>query len=93
MGMEQSLNDTSDRLTALENTYQKLTTDHKKLQEKCTDLENRSRRQNIKILNISEGMELNKPTDFVAKFLPKVLGEENFGNPIIADRAHRSLAP
>lgn len=44
MGIEQSLNDTSDRLTALENTCQKLTADQKKLQEKCTDLENRSRR-------------------------------------------------
>lgn len=92
-GMEQSLNDTSDRLTALESTCQKLTADQKKLQEKCADLENRSRRQNIKILNIPEGAELNKPTDFVARFLPKVLGEENFDGPITVDRAHRSLAP
>lgn len=92
-GMEQSLSDTSDRLMALENSCQSLAADHKKLQEKCIDLENRSRRQNIRILNIPEGSENNTPTAFVAKFLSKVLGEENFDGPILIDRAHRSLAP
>uniref|UniRef100_A0A9J7ZHS7 L1 transposable element RRM domain-containing protein n=1 Tax=Cyprinus carpio carpio TaxID=630221 RepID=A0A9J7ZHS7_CYPCA len=93
MGMEQSLSDTSDRLMALENSCQSLAADHKKLQEKCIDLENRGRRQNIRILNIPEGSENNTPTAFVAKFLSKVLGEENFDGPILIDRAHRSLAP
>lgn len=92
-GMEQSLSDTSDRLTALENSCQSLAADHKKLQKKCIDLENRSRHQNIRILNIPEGSENNTPIAFVAKFLSKVLGEENFDGPILVDRAHRSLAP
>uniref|UniRef100_A0AAV2JIS7 L1 transposable element RRM domain-containing protein n=1 Tax=Knipowitschia caucasica TaxID=637954 RepID=A0AAV2JIS7_KNICA len=91
--MEQSLSDTSDRLTALENSYQTLAADQKKLKEKCIDLENRSRRQNIRILNVPEGAENNMPTIFIAKFLSKVLGEENFDGPILVDRAHRSLAP
>lgn len=93
MGMEQSLNDATDRLTALEKAHQSLTADHKKLQEKCIDLENRSRRQNIRIIGIPETAENNKPTDFVAKFLSKILGEDNFDGPILVDRAHRSLAP
>lgn len=90
-GMEQSLSDTTDRLTALENSCQFLAADQ--LQEKCIDLENRSRRQNIRILNIPEGSENNTPTAFMAKFLSKVLGEENFDGPILVDRAHGSLAP
>lgn len=92
-GMEQSLNDTCDRLTTLEKSYQSLAAEHKKLQDKCTDLENRSRRQNIRLIGIPEGAEANKPTDFVAKFLIEVLGDENFDGPILIDRAHRSLAP
>uniref|UniRef100_A0AAV2LE10 Uncharacterized protein n=1 Tax=Knipowitschia caucasica TaxID=637954 RepID=A0AAV2LE10_KNICA len=91
--MEQSLSDTSDRLTALENSYQTLAADQKKLEEKCIDLENRSRRQNIRILNIPERAENNMPTIFIATFLSKVLGEENFDGPILVDCAHRSLAP
>lgn len=91
--MEQSLSDTCDRVTALENSYKTLAAEHKKLQEKNIDLENRSRRQNIRIIGIPEGSEANKPTDFVAKFLIKTLGEENFDGSILIDRAHRSLAP
>lgn len=91
--MEQSLSDNCDRVTSLENSYQTLAAEHKKLQEKCIDLENRSRRQNIRIIGIPEGIEANKPTEFLSKFLTKVLGEENFDGPILIDRAHRSLAP
>lgn len=91
--MEKSLSDTTDRLTTLEKSYRSLKADHKKLQEKCTDLEDRSRRQNIRIVGVAEGAESNIITDFAAKFLARVLGADNFDSPIVIDRAHRSLIP
>uniref|UniRef100_A0AAV2LHK2 L1 transposable element RRM domain-containing protein n=1 Tax=Knipowitschia caucasica TaxID=637954 RepID=A0AAV2LHK2_KNICA len=89
--MKQSLSDTSDRLTALENSYQTLAADQKKLEEKCIDLENRSRRQNIRILNIPEGAENNMPTIFIAKFLSKVL-EVSLQNHVLASDPRPMIA-
>ncbi|KAJ0008649.1 hypothetical protein NQD34_016064 [Periophthalmus magnuspinnatus] len=80
---EESLNDQSDRLVVLENLYQSLVNDHKKLKEKCTDLENRSRRQNIQIVGVEEGAEANNTVSFMAKFLMEMLGEENFDRAIV----------
>lgn len=91
--MEKSLCDTSDRIMQLEKTAETLSNDYKKLQEKCMDLENRSRRQNLRIIGISEGIEAGNPSRFMAEFFTEVFGEENFDSPIIIDRAHRTLAP
>uniref|UniRef100_A0A3P9J4Q2 L1 transposable element RRM domain-containing protein n=1 Tax=Oryzias latipes TaxID=8090 RepID=A0A3P9J4Q2_ORYLA len=91
--MEKSLNDMSDRVVAFEKSYQVLVDDNKRLADKCSDLENRSRRQNIRIVGIGEGIEANDTNKFVARFLGEVLGEENFNRAILIDKAHRSLAP
>lgn len=57
------------------------------------DLENRSRRQNLRVVGISEDKEAGNPSRFVAEFFTEVLGETHFESPIIIDRAHRTLAP
>ncbi|ROL49315.1 hypothetical protein DPX16_15641 [Anabarilius grahami] len=45
--------------------------------EKCTDQESRSRRQNLRILNIKEGEETeSKATDFIAHLLKNALSLE-----------------
>ncbi|KAK7878437.1 hypothetical protein WMY93_034320, partial [Mugilogobius chulae] len=91
--MEKSLSDMSDRVVALEKSQQALISDNKRLTEKCVDLENRSRRQNIRIVGVAEGAEANNANNFVARFLVEVLGGENFDRAIVIDKAHRSLAP
>lgn len=91
--MEKSLCDASDRIMQLEKTTETLSNDYKKLQEKCMDIENRSRRQNLRIIGIPEGTEAGNPSRFMAEFFSEVLGEDNFDSPIIIDRAHRTLAP
>uniref|UniRef100_A0A8C5GJL6 L1 transposable element RRM domain-containing protein n=1 Tax=Gouania willdenowi TaxID=441366 RepID=A0A8C5GJL6_GOUWI len=88
-----ALSDVTDRLVILEKNHDMLTKDHKKLQEKCTDLENRSRRQNLRVVGIAEGIEAGNPSRFVAEFFPDVLGAGSFDTPLLIDRAHRSLAP
>ncbi|KAJ8348917.1 hypothetical protein SKAU_G00275060 [Synaphobranchus kaupii] len=60
------------------------------LKLKVDDLEGRSRRNNIKIVGIPEREEGNKPAEFIAALIPKLLGEDNFQSVII-DRAHRTL--
>ncbi|ROI15273.1 LINE-1 retrotransposable element ORF1 protein [Anabarilius grahami] len=53
----------------------------------------RSRRHNIKIVGIQEDEEEGKPTEFVSRLIPQLLGEEHFPHPVKVDRAHRSLQP
>lgn len=92
--MEKSLNDTMDRVAALENSRETLAKECKKIHEKCTDLENRSRRQNLRFIGIMEGVEAGNPTRFVTELLSELFGVDSLGDsPIIIDRAHRSLAP
>uniref|UniRef100_A0AAV2KWB7 Uncharacterized protein n=1 Tax=Knipowitschia caucasica TaxID=637954 RepID=A0AAV2KWB7_KNICA len=55
--IEQTLNDYSDRLTMLERAHGSLEKEYKKVSEKCMDLENRSRRQNLRIIGLKEGAE------------------------------------
>ncbi len=90
--MERSLCDAFDRITAVEKAHKTLNKDCNKLQEKCMDLENRSRRQSLCIVGINKDMEVGNLSCFVVEFFTEVLGEENFESPIIIDRGHRTLA-
>lgn len=63
------------------------------LHDKVQDLEACSRRHHIKIVGIKEGEEGGKPTEFVSKLIPKLLGAEHLSHPIKVDWAHRSLQP
>lgn len=42
-----------------------------KLQRKCNDLEDRSRRNNVRLVNLPSGMEGDDPVGFLQKMLPK----------------------
>lgn len=59
------------------------------VKDKMDELENRSRRSNIRILNIPEQAEGQDAVGFLAKTIPQILGAENFSSPIILERAHR----
>ncbi|KAI4905537.1 hypothetical protein NFI96_005441 [Prochilodus magdalenae] len=58
------------------------------LEEKTDDLENRSRRSNVKIVNISEKAEGNDAFGYVERLLPQLFGEEHFPAPVVIERAH-----
>uniref|UniRef100_A0A3B4T4C2 L1 transposable element RRM domain-containing protein n=1 Tax=Seriola dumerili TaxID=41447 RepID=A0A3B4T4C2_SERDU len=57
--------------------------------EKTDNLENRSRRSNIRILNVPEQAEGRDAAGFLEKFIPEILGNDNFTSPITLERAHR----
>lgn len=59
------------------------------LTNKLDDLENRSRRSNLRIVNVPEKTEGNDAIAFLEKWLPEVLGPATFPSPPLIERAHR----
>lgn len=62
------------------------------LQQKLTDLESRSRRNNIRIFGVAEGEEGNSVLQFVEKFIKSELPASQ-DLDLKIQRAHRTLAP
>lgn len=81
------------RIATLEATCGGLQEANSTLRAKLNDLEGRSRRLNIRIVGVKEGEEGGRPTEFVSKLVPELLGQANFTKPVKIDRAHRSLRP
>ncbi|KAL1276308.1 hypothetical protein QQF64_035931 [Cirrhinus molitorella] len=70
-----------ERLVAAESIINSLKAQNSLLMERLDDLENRSRRSNLRILNIPEGSEDGKdPTIFVSEMLAEIMPEV-FANP------------
>ncbi|KAJ8383485.1 hypothetical protein AAFF_G00220020 [Aldrovandia affinis] len=90
--LETSQNEVTDRLAELEAQCASLAADNVMLKAAVDDQENRSRRQNIRVIGIPEGEEGTNPTDFMGSFLKEVLGKETFADQPVIDRAHRTLA-
>lgn len=77
----------------METSVAELRKENKTLWARLSDLEGRSRRNNIRIVGIPEGEEKGRPTEFVSNLIPKLLGDDNFTKPVIIDRAHRIQQP
>uniref|UniRef100_H2ZTJ7 L1 transposable element RRM domain-containing protein n=1 Tax=Latimeria chalumnae TaxID=7897 RepID=H2ZTJ7_LATCH len=60
--------------------------------ERIEDLENRSRRNNLRIMGFPEGVEDGNPVKFLQEVLPELLDLEE-GQILEIERAHRTLAP
>lgn len=85
--------DHEQHINAMETSVTELQQENKKLRAKLSDLEGRSRRNNIRILGVPEGEEKGRPTEFVSNLIPRLLGDDNFTKPVVIDRAHRTLQP
>lgn len=59
------------------------------LTHKVDDLENRSRRSNLRLVNLPEKAEGSDAIAFLEKWLPEALGPTEFPSPPIIERAHR----
>lgn len=90
--LELATEDLSQRVADLESTCAALREDNNQLKNKVTDLESRSRRQNIRVLGLPEDTESGRPTHFFSNLLCELLGKEILQSPPELDRAHRSLA-
>lgn len=60
----------------------------KTLEDKAMDLETRSRRNNVRLINLAESTEGRDPCKFLEKWLPEVL-DITLQNPVLIEKAHR----
>uniref|UniRef100_A0A3P9CPF9 L1 transposable element RRM domain-containing protein n=1 Tax=Maylandia zebra TaxID=106582 RepID=A0A3P9CPF9_9CICH len=87
-GMEQSLSTCTDDIVHLQAKVDAMSKELAKLENKCEDLESRSRRNNIRIVGVPEENVLSATDVSVLLMEAFQLGKE----PLV-DRAHRTLAP
>lgn len=80
--------DNCSQLSELDTTMNFLKAQVKLLSDKCEDLEGRSRRNNIHLIGVPEGLEGPRPTNFVAELLRDTLKLDE--TPLL-DRAHHAL--
>lgn len=99
-GNNKRLDEAEGRVSTLEDmlgtTENKLREVEKKLQiltEKADDMENRTRRDNIRVIGLKEGVEGEQPVAFFQRWLPKILNLDTKRGIIKIDRAHRGLGP
>uniref|UniRef100_A0AAV2MDU3 Uncharacterized protein n=1 Tax=Knipowitschia caucasica TaxID=637954 RepID=A0AAV2MDU3_KNICA len=71
-----------EKLTQAEGTIKSLEARNKILFERVDDLENRSRRSNLQIINIPEGSERGRdPVEFMSELLKECMGPDVFPRP------------
>lgn len=99
-GNSKRLDEAEGRVSTLEDmlatTKNKLREVDKKIQtltEKADDMENRTRRDNIRVVSLKEGAEGEQPVAFFESWLPKILNLDTKRGIIKIDRAHRGLGP
>lgn len=89
--LESNANAVDERMLTLEATCAALSDSNAKLLAKVTDLESRSRRNNIRIIGLPEAMEGPRPSTFFSQLLFDTLGKDVLSSPPEIDRAHRAL--
>uniref|UniRef100_A0A3B1IE24 L1 transposable element RRM domain-containing protein n=1 Tax=Astyanax mexicanus TaxID=7994 RepID=A0A3B1IE24_ASTMX len=87
--IEHALTECSDDITEMKTTIECLTATVAKLENKCEDLESRSRRNNVRIVGVPEGPD-TCTTAAVAALLKEAFGLVK--EPLL-DRSHRTLQP
>uniref|UniRef100_H2ZZC0 L1 transposable element RRM domain-containing protein n=1 Tax=Latimeria chalumnae TaxID=7897 RepID=H2ZZC0_LATCH len=97
--MGNRLSTAEDRISTAEDQIQQLESGMRDLGKKLeaaltkvNDLENRSHRNNIRIVGFPENVEEGSPMSFLSKKIPELLGLES-GMNLDIERAHRTLAP
>lgn len=81
------------RLAEVEACCERLQADNTKVKSRLTEMEGRSRRNNVRLIGLPEGIEGPQPSGFFSQLLQDVFGPDTFPSPAELDRAHRSLAP
>ena len=88
--LERAAVDTDVRLSELERNQQQIMEENDYLRMKITQLENHSRKFNIRILDLPLGVEAGNPTAFTTKLLKDLFGEETVGTGPLLSVAHRT---
>lgn len=86
--MERCLSSCTDDIVTLQREVERLKAQSESLQDKCEDLEARSRRNNIRIVGVPESRDSS--TGAISALLQRALG---LAEAPVLDRCHRSLLP
>lgn len=92
VSLESAASTQDQRIQALEDRCAALAESNRKLIAKMSDLEGRSRRNNIRIVGLPECIEGPRPTKFFSELLVELLGNQVLQSHPELDHAHRSLA-
>ena len=93
MGLvEERIGETEEWNTEAQDFITTLIEQQSKLQEKLTDLEGRSRRNNIRIWGVKEGLEGDSAKKYIEELIDKELDVPG-GGELQIQRAHRAPAP
>uniref|UniRef100_H3AQU3 L1 transposable element RRM domain-containing protein n=1 Tax=Latimeria chalumnae TaxID=7897 RepID=H3AQU3_LATCH len=90
---EHRIGNTEDSVHGLETMVQQLQEAVVKLQEKADDLENRSRRCNLRLVGLPEDEEDRDPVSFLESWLPSFLNLLELANNLEVERAHQAFLP
>ena len=88
--LEKAAVETDIRLSELERENIDILDECKYLRQKVDQLENQSRKFNIRILGVPDGAEAGNPTAFTTKLLLDLFGEEAVGPAPLISIAHRT---
>ena len=88
-GIEATLDQSEPRLALVEAKLATIQAENAWLKEKVDDLENRSRRLNLRVVGIPERVEGANPVGFMTNFFEEVFGKDFFPTPLVLARAHR----
>ncbi|KAL7837361.1 hypothetical protein SRHO_G00270720 [Serrasalmus rhombeus] len=93
VALKDAASDHSDKIVTLENKCESLRARNAELQDKLDDLENRSRRANLRMIGIPEKLEGDNAVNFMTDLLFEVFGAEKFQYRPVLDSAHRLGRP
>lgn len=86
---EHRIGETFQDVHDLKRSYDKLQKSHLQLSNKVDDLENRSRRCNLRIVGIPESVKSHKLSKFLQTTLPSILNIQDACSDMVIERAHR----
>lgn len=86
---EERIGTNEDDIAAIKTANANMEGELAALARKVEDLENRSRRNNVRLVGLEEKKEGRDMCAFLATWIPEVLGADNFPAPMPIERAHR----
>lgn len=87
--METRISEMEDQFTPVQRDVRKNTQVIAALLAKTDDLENRSRRNNVRLVGVPEKIEGSNPSDYFESWLVTVFGKETLSSLFAVERAHR----
>lgn len=88
-GLEERVSRTEDMVAPMQQDFKRMQAQLETIKLKMDEWENRSRRQNIRVLGLPEKCEGPRPEEFMEGWLKEVFGAETFSQLFSIERAHR----